>query len=141
MAKISTRSEIRKVAASLDRQRVTFSCETIPYVLATADALIILLFCLFGAFFYHWIFDSPIPDLAAYVALGLIASFIHIARLGGRGYYDFERAAKPGVEIVEVLISWFSTGLMLASLPSCSRSACRSLVERSYCSWWLRRLV
>ena len=114
MAKISTRSEIRKVAASLDRQRVTFSCETIPYVLATADALIILLFCLFGAFFYHWIFDSPIPDLAAYVALGLIASFIHIARLGGRGYYDFERAAKPGVEIVEVLISWFSTGLMLA---------------------------
>jgi Undecaprenyl-phosphate glucose phosphotransferase len=109
-----TRSEVRKFAASFENRRVVFSCETIPYLLATADALIILLFCLFGAFFYHWISGSPIPDLAAYFALGLIASFIHIVRLGGHGYYDFERAAKPGVEIVEVLVSWFSTGLMLA---------------------------
>ncbi len=109
-----TRSEVRKVAESDERPRVTFSCETIPYLLATTDALIILLFCLFGAFFYHWIFNSPLPDLTAYFALGLIASFIHIVRLGGHGYYDFERAAKPGVEIIEVLVSWFSTGLMLA---------------------------
>src|SRR5438445_13812064 len=113
MAKISTRSEIRKVAASLDRQRVTFSCETIPYGLATADALIILLFCLFGAFFYHWIIDSPIPALRAYVAFGLIATFIHIARLGGRGYYDFECAAKPGIDRLGGMISWSSTRLML----------------------------
>src|SRR5947207_5104810 len=109
-----TRSEVRKVADSDGHPRVTFSCETIPYFLATTDALIILLFCLFGAFFYHWIFNSPLPDLAAYFALGLIASFIHIVRLGGHGYYDFERVAKPGVEITEVLVSWFSTGLMLA---------------------------
>jgi Undecaprenyl-phosphate glucose phosphotransferase len=109
-----TRSEVRKFAASFESRRVFFSCETIPYLLATADALIILLFCLFGAFFYHWISGSPIPDLAAYFALGLIASFIHIVRLGGHGYYDFECAAKPDVEIVEVLVSWFSTGLMLA---------------------------
>ena len=109
-----TRSEVRKAVASFERPRISFSCEGIPYLLATADALIILLFCLFGAFFYHWVFSSPIPDLAAYFALGLIASFIHIVRLGGRGYYDFERAARPGVEIIEVLVAWFSTGLVLA---------------------------
>jgi Undecaprenyl-phosphate glucose phosphotransferase len=102
------------VVAAFERPRVNFPCEAVPYLLATADALIILIFCLFGAFFYHWMFRSPLPDLAAYFALGLIASFIHIARLGGRGYYDFERAAKPGVEIIEVLLSWFTTGLILA---------------------------
>jgi undecaprenyl-phosphate galactose phosphotransferase/putative colanic acid biosynthesis UDP-glucose lipid carrier transferase len=69
---------------------------------------------LFGSFFYHWIVDSPIPELTSYVALGLIASFIYILRLGGGGYYDFERSAKPGVEITEVLICWFTTTLLLA---------------------------
>lgn len=39
----------------------------------------------------------------------MIASFIHIIRLGGRGYYDFERAAKPGVEITEVLLVYHRT--------------------------------
>lgn len=29
---------------------------------------------------------------------------------GGRGYYDFENAAKPDVEIGEVLILWFTSG-------------------------------
>jgi Undecaprenyl-phosphate glucose phosphotransferase len=94
--------------------RTTFPCEAIPYLLSTTDALIILTVSLFGGFFYHWVTETPIPDLTAYVALGLIASFIHIVRLGGRGYYDFERAAKPGVEIAEVLICWFTTTLLLA---------------------------
>jgi undecaprenyl-phosphate galactose phosphotransferase/putative colanic acid biosynthesis UDP-glucose lipid carrier transferase len=102
------------VEASLERSPVTFPCEAIPYLLSTVDALVILFASLFGGFSYHWVFGTPIPDLAAYFALGLIASFIHIVRLGGRGYFDFESAAKPNVEIVEVLISWFTTGLMLA---------------------------
>jgi Undecaprenyl-phosphate glucose phosphotransferase len=93
---------------------VAFPCEAVPYLLSTTDALLILFASLFGGFSYHWVFGTPIPDLSAYFALGLVASFIHIVRLGGRGYYDFENAAKPTVEIVEVLISWFSTGLMLA---------------------------
>jgi len=83
-------------------------------VLSTTDALFILFASLCGGFGYHWVSGTPIPDLSAYFALGLVASFTHIVRLGGRGYYDFERVAKPSVEIVEVLISWFSTGLMLA---------------------------
>ena len=103
-----------ELKASLDRPSVTFPCEAVPYLLSTADALVILFASLFGGFIYHWSTGTPIPDLFAYFALGLIASFIHIVRLGGRAYYDFESAAKPTVEIAEVLVSWFTTGLMLA---------------------------
>ena len=85
------------VPASFERPRATFPCEALPYLLSTVDALIILTISLLGSFSYHWIIDSPIPELTSYVALGLIASFIYILRLGGHGYYDFERSAKPGV--------------------------------------------
>jgi Undecaprenyl-phosphate glucose phosphotransferase len=100
--------------AAVESPRAWFPCEAVPYLVSTADALIVLLASLLGAVFYHWASETPVPDLAAYFALGLIASFIHIARQGGHGYYDFERVAKPGVEIVEVLICWFTTALLLA---------------------------
>ena len=93
---------------------MTFPCEAVPYLLSTMDALVILLTSLFGGFVYHWASEVPIPDLYPYFALGLIASFTHVIKLGGRGYYDFENAAKPNVEFVEILISWFTTGLLLA---------------------------
>src|SRR6516165_155851 len=102
-----------ELAVSLQRASSVLPCETVPYLLSTADALVILLASLFGCFAYHWMSDTPIPDLSAYFALGLFASFVHIARLSGRGYYDFENAAKPGVEIVQVAISWLGTGLIL----------------------------
>jgi undecaprenyl-phosphate galactose phosphotransferase/putative colanic acid biosynthesis UDP-glucose lipid carrier transferase len=100
--------------ASLAVTPMTFPCEAVPYLLSTLDALVILLASLFGGFMYHWASDAPIPDLYPYFALGLIASFTHVIKLGGRGYYDFENAAKPNVEFTEILISWFTTGLMLA---------------------------
>src|SRR5437588_9935452 len=93
--------------------RTTFPCEAIPYLVSTADAVIILIATLLGVVAYHWLSDTPVPDLTAYFALGLIASFIHIARQGGRGYYDFERLAKSGVEVAEVLICWLQTVLLL----------------------------
>jgi Undecaprenyl-phosphate glucose phosphotransferase len=102
------------VTAPFETPRAMFPSEVLPYLLSTADALIILLVSLFGAFFYHWVTGTPVPDLTAYGALGLIASFIHIVRLSGTGYYDFERAAKPDVEITEVVICWFTTTLLLA---------------------------
>ena len=115
---MSIRSEIdghkSGVTPSLDATRTTFPCEAIPYLVSTADALMILLASLLGAVVYHQMTDTPVPDLTAYFALGLIASFIHIARQGGRGYYDFERVAKPGVEVAEVLICWLTTILLLA---------------------------
>jgi undecaprenyl-phosphate galactose phosphotransferase/putative colanic acid biosynthesis UDP-glucose lipid carrier transferase len=96
------------------RKSVVFPCEVIPYLLSTGEAAIILFTGLFGCFVYHWLSDTPIPDLSAYFALGLFASFIHIAQLSGRGFYDFENAAKPNVEIVEISISWLTTALILA---------------------------
>jgi Undecaprenyl-phosphate glucose phosphotransferase len=94
--------------------RARISPETVQYVLATADTLIIVLSSLFGAFFYHWISETAQPDVIGYYALGLIASFIYVVPLSGRGYYDFERVVKPGVEIVQVLFSWCMTVLLLA---------------------------
>jgi undecaprenyl-phosphate galactose phosphotransferase/putative colanic acid biosynthesis UDP-glucose lipid carrier transferase len=89
-------------------------CEAIPYLLSTGEALIILFADLFGCFVYHWLSDTPVPDLSAYFAVGLFASFVHIARLSGRGFYDFENAAKPTVEVVEITVSWLTTMLVLA---------------------------
>jgi Undecaprenyl-phosphate glucose phosphotransferase len=104
----------RAVEASPEGPRVTFSSEAVPYLLATVDALVILLSSLFGAYVYHWLTGIPVKDPSAYFAVGLIASLAQIVRLSGTGYYEFESAAKPTVEIVEVLVSWFTTGLMLA---------------------------
>jgi Undecaprenyl-phosphate glucose phosphotransferase len=89
-------------------------CEAIPYLLSTGEALIILSADLFGCFVYHWLSDTPIPDLSPYFGLGLFASFVHIAQLSGRGFYDFENAAKPTVEFVEITVSWLKTALLLA---------------------------
>jgi undecaprenyl-phosphate galactose phosphotransferase/putative colanic acid biosynthesis UDP-glucose lipid carrier transferase len=103
-----------ELSVPLQRASVALPCEAIPYLLSTGEALIILIADLFGCFVYHWLTDTPIPDLSAYFALGLFASFIHIARLSGRGFYDFENAAKPTVEVVEITISWLTTALVLA---------------------------
>jgi Undecaprenyl-phosphate glucose phosphotransferase len=115
---MSIRSEITdqgsNINAGFGPPRVAFSHEAVPYLVSSADALVILLASVFGALFYHWVSETPVPSLDAYFALGLIASFIHIARQGGQGYYDFERVATPGVEIFPVLICWLSTALLLA---------------------------
>ena len=102
------------IGLSFEARRASFPYEAIPYLVSSVDALVVLAASLFGAVFYHWASDAPLPDLAAYFALGLIASFIHIGRQGGRSYYDFERLSKPGTEIVEILICWFSTAFLLA---------------------------
>jgi Undecaprenyl-phosphate glucose phosphotransferase len=114
---MSLGSEIRQPAdldASPERVSMAVPCEAIPYLLSTGEALIILSADLFGCFVYHWLSDTPIPDLSAYFALGLFASFVQIAQLSGRGFYDFENAAKPTVEFVEITVSWLTTMLVLA---------------------------
>jgi Undecaprenyl-phosphate glucose phosphotransferase len=115
---MSIESEMRNSPAmtggGMEAPRATFSYETIPYLVSSTDALVILLTSVFGAIFYHWASDTPLPELDAYFALGLIASFIHIARQSGQGYYDFDRIAKPGVEITSIVVCWFTTALLLA---------------------------
>ena len=102
------------IGLDLEARRASFPYEPIPYLASSVDALVVLAASLLSAVFYHWVSDTALPDLTPYFALGLIASFIHIGRQGGRSYYDFERLSKPGVEIVEILICWFSTAFLLA---------------------------
>ena len=54
------------------------------------------------------------PNVLPHCAVGLLASFIYILRMSGSGYYDFPDSAKPRVEISEILVCWFTTGLLLA---------------------------
>jgi Undecaprenyl-phosphate glucose phosphotransferase len=92
----------------------TFSSEAIPYLLSTADAFVILLSSVAGGVGYQAALGNDLPSVLPHCAVGLLASFIYILRLSGSGYYDFSDSAKPRVEIGQILICWFSTGLLLA---------------------------
>ena len=102
------------LAPATGRQHTTVPCESVPYVLATADAAIIVLFSLIGGTLYQWSIDNPTPNLLPHCAVGLLASFIHILRISGSGYYDFQYASKPRIETVDIVVSWVTTGLLLA---------------------------
>jgi Undecaprenyl-phosphate glucose phosphotransferase len=102
------------LAPATERRNATFPCESVPYVLSTADAAIIVLSSLIGGTLYQWSIGSPTPNLLPHCAVGLLASFIHILRISGSGYYDFQFASKPRVEAVEIMVSWVTTGLLLA---------------------------
>src|ERR1700682_589874 len=91
-----------------------FSSDAIPYLLSTADAFIILLSSLVGEFGYQLSVGNPLPDILPHCAVGLLAGLIYILRMNGSGYYGFPESAKPRVEINEILICWFTTGLLLA---------------------------
>jgi Undecaprenyl-phosphate glucose phosphotransferase len=103
-----------QLVPSVGRPRATFPCESIPYVLSTADAAIIVISSLIGGTVYQWSIGNPTPNLLPHCAVGLLASFIHILRISGSGYYDFQYAAKPRVEAVDIIVSWVMTGLLLA---------------------------
>src|SRR5260370_37722785 len=102
------------LAQALEGRKATFPCESVPYVLSTADAAVIVLSSLIGGTLYQWSIGSPTPNLLPHCAVGLLASFIHILRISGGGYYDFQFASKPRVEAVEIMVSWVTTGLLLA---------------------------
>jgi undecaprenyl-phosphate galactose phosphotransferase/putative colanic acid biosynthesis UDP-glucose lipid carrier transferase len=102
------------LSPAIERGKTTFPCESVPYVLSTADAAVIVLSSLLGGTLYQWSIGSPTPNLLPHCAVGLLASFIHILRISGSGYYDFQFASKPRVEAVEIIVSWVTTGLLLA---------------------------
>src|ERR1700722_5484582 len=93
---------------------INFSGPLIPYVLAFGDGFAILLSSLAGGIGYNFLAGNPIPDLTPYFAVGLLASIIYILQMNRKGYYVFPDRAKPGVEINDVVISWCTTGLLLA---------------------------
>lgn len=91
-----------------------FSSDLIPYVLATADAVIILISSLLGAVGYQFLVGGQLTNALPHCALGLLAGVLYILRMKGSGYYDFPHSAKPRVEIGEILVCWSTTGLLLA---------------------------
>ena len=115
---MSIGSDIRykpgKLEASSSRLPASFSSDAIPYLLWTADAFIILLSSLAGEFGYQLSVGNPLPDILPHCAVGLMAGLIYTLRMNGSGYYGFPESAKPRVEINEILVCWFTTGLLLA---------------------------
>jgi Undecaprenyl-phosphate glucose phosphotransferase len=96
------------------RPAAAFSTDAVPYLLSTTDAFIILISSIIGGVGYQLAVGNPAPNILPHCAVGLLASFIHILRMSGSGYYDFPDCAKPRVELGAILICWFTTGLLLA---------------------------
>jgi Undecaprenyl-phosphate glucose phosphotransferase len=106
--------EADRAGGSIGSTPAAFSSDVIPYLLSTADAFVILLSSIAGGIGYQLAIGNPVPNLLPHCAVGLLASFIHILRMSGTGYYEFPDSAKPRVEIGQILVCWFTTGLLLA---------------------------
>ena len=105
-----------QVGQALGKKPPAFSSGAIPYLLSTSDAFVILLSSIAGGIGYQLSIGNATPSILPFCQIGLLASFVHILRMSGTGYYDFSDSAKPGVEIRQILVVWFSTGLLLAFL-------------------------
>ena len=102
------------VTDTRERPPAAFSSDVIPYLLSTTDAFIILVSSVIGGISYQLAMGNSVPNILPHCAVGLLASFIHILRISGTGYYDFPDCAKPRVETGTILVCWFTTGLLLA---------------------------
>lgn len=115
---MSIGSDIRDKAGQLDISSVNtatkLSSSAVPYLLSTTDAFIIVASSVLSGVGYQLLIGNPMPNVLPHCAVGLLASFIHILRMSGSGYYDFPDCAKPRVEITQILVCWFTTGLLLA---------------------------
>jgi undecaprenyl-phosphate glucose phosphotransferase len=107
----SIRDEIEEY--STDRSAASFSTEVIPYILPALDTFIILFSCLAGGIGYYLLIGGPF-EILPLCAVGSLASLIYILRMNGSGYYGLLERAKPRVELPEILVCWFTTGLLLA---------------------------
>jgi len=107
------RDKVEGIHYLIGRSAASFSTEIIPYILPALDALVILASCLAGGIAYHVLIGDPFEILPP-VAVGLLASLIYILRMNGHRYYSLQESAKPRLEVREILVCWFTTGLLLA---------------------------
>jgi Undecaprenyl-phosphate glucose phosphotransferase len=107
------RPKVGKLEYSIGRPAPSFSTEVIPYILPALDVFIILLSCLASGISYHLMIGERL-EVAPQCAVGFLASLIYILRMNGSGYYELQESAKSRVEISEILVCWFTTGLFLA---------------------------
>ena len=90
-----------------------FRAEFIVYVLLAVDAIIILLCCLASEVAYHLLIGGHIPEMLPLLAIGGLAGFVYMSRMSGSGFYELQEGAKPRLEVYEILMCWFTTGLLL----------------------------
>jgi undecaprenyl-phosphate galactose phosphotransferase/putative colanic acid biosynthesis UDP-glucose lipid carrier transferase len=110
---MSVESSIHKVETQ-DQSAASFPTEVVPYTLRAVDAFIILLSSLVGGIGYETAIGGPTPDIKSLCAVGALASVIYLLRMNGAGYYELRESAKPRLEMREILVCWFTTGLLLA---------------------------
>src|SRR5215813_11823885 len=106
------RDEAGGIQYSIGRSAPSFSAEVIPYILPALDGFIILLSCLAGGIGYHLLMGDAF-DVLPLCTVGSLASLIYILRMNGSGHYELQESAKPRVELREILVCWFTTGLLL----------------------------
>jgi Undecaprenyl-phosphate glucose phosphotransferase len=111
---MSIGSEIREAEELANNRTISFSGPAIPYVLALVDALAVIVSSLIGGVGYNYLVGNPIPALFPYFAVGLLASIVHIFQMNRRNYYGFPDSVMPRVEVNAILVSWCTTGLLLA---------------------------
>jgi undecaprenyl-phosphate galactose phosphotransferase/putative colanic acid biosynthesis UDP-glucose lipid carrier transferase len=107
-------NKIADVEHATARAGASFSTEIVPHILQGIDALIVLVCCLAGAVAYNLLISGFVVEIAPQCAVGLLASFIYIFRMNGSDYYSLQESTKPRVETREILVCWFTTGLLLA---------------------------
>src|SRR5215831_7611137 len=95
------------------RSAASFPTGIITYILPALDTFMILLSCLVGGIGYHLLIGDPFEMLPPF-AVGSLASVIYVLRMNGNGYYGLQESAKPRLEVREILVCWFTTGLLLA---------------------------
>jgi Undecaprenyl-phosphate glucose phosphotransferase len=106
------RDKVGEIQYSVERSATSFSAEVFPYILPALDAFMILLSCLAGGIGYHLLVGDPF-EILPLCTVGSLASLIYILRMNGSGYYELQESAKPRVELREILVCWFTTGLLL----------------------------
>ena len=114
---MSIGSEVRNerpLTSTSGARRIRFSGPTIPYILAVADGIAILMSSLVGGVGYNFLAGNFFPEVTPYFAVGVLAAIIYFLQMNRKGYYAFPDCAKPGVEINDILVCWFMTGLLLA---------------------------
>lgn len=111
-AESAIRDKVEQIQYTI-RSTASFPTEALPYVLRILDAVIIWLSCLTGGICYHLLIGDPFEVLPL-SAVGLLASLIYILRMNGNSHYELQESAKPQLEVREILVCWFSTGLLLA---------------------------
>jgi Undecaprenyl-phosphate glucose phosphotransferase len=102
-----------EVETSIDPATL-FRAEFIVYLLLAIDAIIILVCCLASEVAYHVLIGGHVPQILPLLAVGGLAGFVYMSRMSGSDYYQLQACAKPRLEVYEILVCWFKTGLLLA---------------------------